>query len=75
MEEHMPEEVAARFEELAALEHEFEVADEEISKSHSLSYQTPTRAIGASSYRRVTLLRASNYTCFIDATTVMLTPT
>ena len=30
----MPEELAARFEELAALEHEFEDAELEISKSH-----------------------------------------
>jgi hypothetical protein len=32
--EHVPEELMARFEELSALEHEFEDAEEEISKSH-----------------------------------------
>ena len=32
--EHMPEELMARFEELTALEHEFEDVEEEISKSH-----------------------------------------
>jgi hypothetical protein len=32
--EPMPEELMARFEELAALEHEFEDVEDEISKSH-----------------------------------------
>jgi len=35
MDDQMPEELTARFEELAALEHEFEDAELEISKSHS----------------------------------------
>jgi hypothetical protein len=34
--EQMPEELMARFEELAALEHEFEDVEDEISKSHFL---------------------------------------
>ncbi|KAF7568181.1 hypothetical protein PtrM4_127940 [Pyrenophora tritici-repentis] len=34
MDEQMPEEVVVRFEELGALEHEFEEAELEISKSH-----------------------------------------
>lgn len=45
MAEPTPEEVSARFEELAALEQEFEIAEDDISKSHSLSYEEQSRAI------------------------------
>lgn len=45
MEDHTHEEVSARFEELAALEHEFEDAEEEISKSHCLLHQERGRII------------------------------
>jgi hypothetical protein len=37
MDTQMTEEVAARFEELAALEHEFEDVEEEISMSHNIA--------------------------------------
>lgn len=51
MEHQMPEEMAARFEELAALEHEFEDVEEEISKcTHQTNSALAARIWGESQH-------------------------
>jgi hypothetical protein len=68
MEDHTPEEVSARFEELAALEHAFEDAEEEISESHLPLHEEKDRAIARHDSQRVTVFVAHISSFSADAT-------
>jgi hypothetical protein len=65
--EQMPEELMARFEELAAFEHEFEDVEDEISKSHLLTMRAfamgTLRHIFSSSLRANTALLRHIHVC------------
>jgi hypothetical protein len=63
MDTKMTEEISARFEELAALEHEFEDVEEEISKSQSHYYYYTNRAHNFNVTKYAPLQRVSAMAC------------